>query len=325
VRVQLDTSLFEPPVQDASLVSFFNYALDERHRVEADLAHPAASAWLAEQSRGLQEEIRLAVDASVEAEAREPAHTRVIVGRFAATDFASRPTRIRLEDAGAFLEAPVSLLLEDQSTDRAFLLTMLTLEERRSLEKQAGRGYVRVDHGGGLGSMRTQVIERRQNPMTPHRLWVLFDSEALRPNTPSAQSEALRTACGDVPYYQLSRRQIESYIPGAALNAWASDVKRAAQRRRRAVLNAFLSMRAEQRHHFNLKAGFARDAQRMDATAGDLYDDVPDGDKARLANGFGAQISSLFQTGHVTEGDLRRDSGWTELRPVVQTLFAFLR
>jgi hypothetical protein len=325
VRVQLDASLFEPPVRDASLVSFFNYALNERHRVEADLDHPAASAWLAEQSRGLQEEVRLAIDASVEAETREPAHTHVIVGRFAATDFTSRPLRVRLEDTAGFLEAPVSLLLEDQSTDRAFLLTMLTLEERRSFEKQAGRGYVRVDHGGGLGSMRTQVIERRQDPMTPHRLWVFFDSDALRPNTPSSQSEALRTACGDVPHYQLSRRQIESYIPQSALSTWASDVKRAAQRRRRAVLNAFLRMRPEQRHHFNLKAGFARDAQRTDATAGDLYNDVPDVDKARLANGFGAQIGTLFQTGYVTEADLRRDSGWKELRPVVQTLFAFLR
>jgi hypothetical protein len=84
-------------------------------------------------------------------------------------------------------------------------------------------------------------------------------------------------------------------------------------------------MGAGQRHHFNMKAGFARDAQRADATAGDLYDDVTPADRLQLANGFGAQISMLFQTGHVAEHDLRRDSGWTELRPVVQALFAFLR
>ena len=326
MRVHLGTSLFEPPIQNATLISFFSQALDGRHRIETNLELPPASAWLAQQSRDLQDEVRLAIDTSLELEAREPALTRVRVDRFVRSDFDSDPLQIRFEDATAFLESPVSLLLEDQNTDYSFLLSMLTPEERRMFETLVRRGYLRVEHGGGLGSMQNRIVARTNDPAARHRLWVFFDSDALRPKTPSAQSEALRTACGDIPHYQLSRRQIESYIPRPALSAWASTrIGRAAQRRRWALLGAFLRMRDPQRYHFNMKTGFAGDAKRVDSNAGDLYDDVTTVDKRSLENGFGSQLATLFQTGQVKEQDLRRDSGWTELRPVIQDLVAFLR
>ena len=325
MRIHLDLTLFEPPVQTASLVSFFNYALDGRHRIEAELQHPTIAAWLGLQAPGLQEEIRLAIDASAQAEALEPAHTGVIVGRFDVSDFSGSPLRVRLQEAATFLEMPLALLLEDRIADRAFLLSMLTPEERRSFEEKAQKGYVRVDHGGGLESMRTHVIERREVLAARHRLWVLFDSDALRPNEPSAPSEALKNECNRFPHYRLLRRQIENYIPGNALGAWALGVKNgSAKKRRLSVLTAYFRMKTPQRHHFNVKGGFARDAQRTDANAGDLYDDVSPADKVQLANGFGTRVGALFED-QVTEQDLRRDSGWTELRPVVEGLFARLR
>ena len=327
MRVVLQSELFEPPVQDATLISFFNYALDDRHRIEADLHDPVVAAWLAGQSRGIQQDIQLAIDSSAELEAREPAVIRVVVGRFVASDFGVDPLRIRLQDGATFLERPLSLLLEDAVADRAFLMAMLTSEERRSLERHLARGYVQVEHGGGLGPMRARVLDRRPEPSTRHRLWVLFDSDSLQPNLLSAQSEALRTACADIPHYQLSRRHIESYIPGPALNAWAYVVAtgRSARRRRAAILDAFFRLRDVQRHHFNMKGGFAGDTGRTDASSGHLYDDVGDADNAVLANGFGPQVGRLFQTGHVTEPDLRRDSGWSELRPAMERLVTLMR
>jgi hypothetical protein len=223
------------------------------------------------------------------------------------------------------LERPLSVLVENFNGDRAFLFSMLTSDERRFFERLEARGYLRVDHGGGLSTMQTQIAVRRRDPWTRHRLWVLFDSDALRPNQPSAQSEALRLECGDVPHYQLARRHIESYLPAAALSAWAFGSPRAGGAARAARLRAYLRLRGVQRHHFNMKEGFSGDAARMDATAGDLYDGVPDADKVVLSTGFGRDIAELFRSGHVTEPDLKRDSGWTELRPIVQRLIAFLR
>ena len=84
-------------------------------------------------------------------------------------------------------------------------------------------------------------------------------------------------------------------------------------------------MRAEQRHHFNMKNGFTQDSKRTDASAGHLYDDVNGTDKAALASGFGAKIRELFRGDYVTEHDLRADSGWSELRPAITRLLAELR
>jgi hypothetical protein len=326
VRVALADDLFEPPAQDARLISLFNYALENRHRVEANLQVPAVAAWLASQSRGVREDVHMAVDSSLELEAREPAVTRVIVGKFAANNVHTDPLQIGIQDATLFLERPLSLLLEDAIADRAFLMAMLTPEERRSLNRQTERGYVHVEHGGGLGSMRAQVEARTADPLGRHRLWVLFDSDALRPSQPSGQSEALRGACGDIPHYQLARRHIESYLPGPALNAWAYvGTGRAAKRRRGRIVDAFFRLASVQRHHFNMKGGFSGDAARADASAGDLFDDVADESRDLLSNGFGSQVGDLFQTGHVTEQGLRRDSGWSELRPVVERLISLTR
>lgn len=166
-----------------------------------------------------------------------------------------------------------------------------------------------------------------QNPRSHHTHWVLFDSDALRPGIPSGQSEDLRLACGTIPHYQLRRRFIESYLTPHALNARAAKrTNRTTVRKRFALLAAFLQLRPEQKHHFNMKIGFEGDAQRIDASsAGDLYDDVPASVRSTLKRGFGSNIGELFSGPDVTEAALRRDTGWQEMRPVVQELLMRLR
>ena len=90
-----------------------------------------------------------------------------------------------------------------------------------------------------------------------------------------------------------------------------------------------------QRHHYNMKEGFAKDLPRK-AEAGDLYDDLPERARERLNRGFGKKIGMLFQDQYpgkqaqargiqyVFERELRRDGGWEELRPAIRDLFARL-
>ena len=128
------------------------------------------------------------------------------------------------------------------------------------------------------------------------------------------------------PTTNLFRRNIESYIPGPALNAWAYvGTGRTARRRRGPIVDAFCRLGETQRHHFNLKGGFAADATRTDANAGDLYDGVAESDRMTLSSGFGSHIGDLFQTGRVAEQDLRQDSGWSEMRSVVNRLISLMR
>lgn len=328
MKVQLAPELFEPPVSDnALLITFIRYSHDGRHRIDLDTSNPLIAAWVEQQTLALQEEIHLAIDFSAEAEAFGPSHTSVIVSRFPATDFAATPVLVRLQDARAFLETPMALLLEDQVSDRAFLWKMLTDEERCFLEKRIDEGFVRVDHGGGLGPMRTRVLAEGQNPRSHHTHWVLFDSDALRPGIPSKQSDDLRLACGRIPHYQLKRRFVESYLTPQALNAWAAKRgNRTTVRKRFAQLRAFQQLRPEQKHHFNMKSGFEGDSQRIDASSvGDLYDDVGINVRSILKRGFGSNIGELFIGPDVTEAALRRESGWQEMRPVVQDLLTRLR
>jgi hypothetical protein len=326
VRVSLSSDLFVPPIEHSLIATLFRYALDGRHRIDADLQHPLIRAWLNDQSSALQEEIQFAIDITAEAEALDPSHTRAVVGVFANNDWGTHPIHIRIDDARRFLETPFAVLLEDNVTDRDFLLKMLTSQERQFVEKQVQEGFLRFDHGGGLDNMRKKVTEDAANGATRHIKWVLFDSDALRPGEPSNQSEQLRAACGDIPNYQLRRRHSESYLTHEALRLWAaSGGPRAVREVRFAKLRAFLRMQDEQRHHFNMKDGFEKDAKREDASAGDLYADLTGEDTRQLAHGFGGNIKALFSGATVTEGDLRRDSGWNELRPVLTQLLARMR
>jgi hypothetical protein len=323
----LPPELFEPPVQNTLLVTLLRYPLDDHHRVDLDTAHPVVAAWLAAQSPGLREELELGLEMSAQAETLEPSHTVVQITRSGPADFEGHPIRIPLAGARSFLDSPFVILLEDASSDRAFLERMLTDQERDFLLRRIGTGVVRIDHGGGIGPTTRRVRADATVPSSRHTLWVLFDSDAMRPGYPSAASDQLLTACGRIPNHRLQRRYAESYLTLHALHGRAANIARRDEREARLQhFRAFAQMRDEQRHHYNMKEGFDGDAGRPDATAGQLYDSLSDGDRRTLARGFGPHVNDLFADGSVTEADLRRDTaGWDELRPVITDLLARIR
>lgn len=319
--------LFEPPVQHTLLVALLRYPLDERHRVDVDVTHPAVAGWLAAQAAGIREEVEQALEYSALAEALEPSYTAVDVVRAAPSDYLANPVRVCLDDARRFLDSPFEILLEDARSDRAFLERMLTSEERRFFASRIQAGFVRVEHGGGVESMTKRVTQEAVNPANQHKLWVLFDSDAMQPGTPSTASKALRAACRDVAHHQLRRRYAESYLPHQALHGWATALpRRSAREGRLERCRAFVAMTDDQRHHYNMKHGFNGDADRTDATAGDLYAGVSPEARRALAHGFGVDIAELFAGESVTEAHLRDDrTGWAELRPVLTELLARIK
>jgi hypothetical protein len=326
VKIILLPDLFSHPAQHVLLVALISHALEERHRLDFDRQHPAVAAWLNQQGSGLREDIDLALDASAHDETREPSHTVVEVTRLATSDFERTPIRLHLADAQQFLGEPFVVLLEDQVSDRGFLTRMMSDEERRFFDQRVQRGFVRIDHGGGLGSMTRRVAAQATNAADRHRLWVLFDSDAMQPGQPSRQSEALRDAAGPLLHHQLRRRYMESYLPRQALHAWAANEPNSRVRDERlARFRSFVGLTEQQRHHYNMKHGFRGDADRADGSAGTLYDDVSEESRRTLGSGFGSDIGDLFQSGEVSELDLRRDTGWEEMRPVVRELLARVR
>lgn len=256
-------------------------------------------------------------------EAREPA--RLIVEVEIRDHSQWTPPKLTLHDALRLLDRQFVVLLEDSITDRAFLLCVASREERRHVEHLERREHLRFDQGGGLGSMKRRIMQERQqdSKAMPLTTWVLFDSDALRPGQPSRDSERLRSECAEasVPYHQLQRRSIESYLPLQALRAWAERGGPQSADARRAV-RAFGKLTPDQRAHFNMKAGFEGDARRNDATPGDLYDGLPDHIRVPLAHGFGEDIAALFRDREVIrDSDLRADhAAWHELRSALREL-----
>jgi hypothetical protein len=300
-------------------------ALNGWHRIvfEDEDSGPVQS-WLGGLEMGHQEKWIELIREGYFLEAREPARYELCVtGQ--ATRWAENPPKATPKDAAKFLSRSFCILLEDAISDRNFLLKMATKEQREAILEREAAGGLTFTHGGGISSMpRTIESWTGEGPHGHLRRWVLFDSDALRPTEPSDQSETLKLNCiaAAVPYHQLRRRNIENYIPPFALNGWAFS---SGDRARRRVFRAFVSLSAAQRAHYNMKEGLRGDVARRGKTAGNLFDDVSDFDKASLASGFGRGIGDLFSTDAVGEEHLRRDGSWDEMNAVVTELVAILR
>jgi hypothetical protein len=126
MMVRLASDLFESPSDDLSLLALFDHGWQGEHRVDADLAHPAVVAWLAEQKSNVREQCELAIGASAHEEALEPTTVTIEVVAGVASDWSSSPPRLCLRDARSLLRQPFEIYVEDGSSDRAFLRKMMT-------------------------------------------------------------------------------------------------------------------------------------------------------------------------------------------------------
>jgi hypothetical protein len=325
MRVVIEDAVFRSPGSHLELMAFFHFALEGIHRIEVDVDGNNCRAWLAQRSPEDREECMLAVRTSQSLETREPSQWVIRADTISRSNWRTAPPHVTVSDALTILRKPFCVLLEDEESDRHFLLCMATAEERTFLLDMEKRNGLTFGHGGGLPNMERRVrAEKNEHPHARLRLWLLFDSDALRPSTPSAQSRSLQKCCGrQIEHHQLERRSIENYLPRRALALWA--VSRPEEKvGRNAKMKAFVGMNLMQRSHFNMKSGFQDDHQR-DPGAGDLYDNLTAEDRKVLNAGFGTRIAQLFANGHVTESALRDDGGWQEVNTVVKKLVALIR
>jgi hypothetical protein len=159
------------------------------------------------------------------------------------------------------------------------------------------------------------------------RSFALFDSDALKPNEPSQQSnEVVTAACKQtIPYHQLKRRAIENYLPFQALSTWMGmGVHQKIQGvSKKNLVNAFKQLNSEQRHHFNMKKGFKGDENKE---LGDFYDDIPNEVKKTLERGFGDDIAELFKEEQfkIQEYWLLNDNLTKELNPMLEKLLSLV-
>lgn len=190
------------------------------------------------------------------------------------------------------------------------------------------------------------VEEISKQPERYLRNWVLFDSDAKRPKIVDKKSKNVVKACGQlICYHQLRRREIENYLPLAALWMWTttplSQERRVSRKEitsRRKRVTAFKKLSVKQRHHFNMKDGFDGDfkvhfqeketeTEKEFRLVGKFYDNVSDDIRKVLSQGFGKNIGELFQEKHfpIKENWLHKDKSLIiELETMLERLLSLV-
>ncbi|WP_437894431.1 hypothetical protein [Sorangium sp. So ce124] len=162
------------------------------------------------------------------------------------------------------------ILVENGFSDRNFLLSLCSKNDREWLEKRVGQEWVEIEHCGGKQHLYKRVLQSKTLPSRCTRTSALFDGDGVRPNAP--ENQRISDVCyPDVHHHMLRRRSIENYLPRKVLERWAKLSDGLQKEIRTAKVRAlFEELGRDQRSHYNFKHGLAGDSRRHDR-ADDLY------------------------------------------------------
>lgn len=323
MKVILSADLFEDTPPSLKLHHIADMAFEGRHRlfIFPDDS-PRFHNWLDQQELSTREQWKFALEASTLYEPLSPAALSIRVSPCQESDFTRSPPNLKIEDALALLTQPFRILVENSRNDAAFLERLATPHQREELKSKISAGYVRFEHGGGIGEIAKQLgTPSYTSPDAPLRTFVLTDSDALAPGEPSAQVKTVEQLCqrNRILSHHLKRRNIENYLPISALHTWSGYGPDGKQ-----LMKAFKSLTADQRAHFNMKRGFAGD-QAL-ASSGTLYSGLCPATISALNKGFGRDVAECYsKPDWVKDEHLDREGIRQELTQVISTLIKLLR
>lgn len=335
--VTVEEDVFVVSADDLDLYQIIRLGFQERHYLLIDPPfHPHGTGpvnqWLERHHHRLRDAIENALEFGMEAVASGPSprpKTEIRVANIPRPNWDLAVPKIPLGDACRLLETPLRLLVENRRNDGAFLRAYAKPEQIERLKRAERKGWIEIVQGGGLSEILHRVNEDGCSPTHALRLWVMFDSDArapfdpetkeAQPHGPSKQSrrvrEACKNACGNLGLYahQLRRRSIENYIPAQVLREWGKKNSKQSPK-----ISAFLSMTAEQKHHFNMKGGFSADRKSAPPGISPLFSGVDQHE--HLQNGF-AGLADFF---HEREFKIRQEwirAELKELEPIIDSIF----
>ncbi|MEM9453430.1 MAG: hypothetical protein AAGF11_04575 [Myxococcota bacterium] len=279
-------------------------ALQRGHILLTDPPYSGASAshpverWLAPLPAPIAEDVRLLLESHTVQATTTPYQTTLHVHESGHELELSWPDlHLPCDRAAAFALRPLSVLLEDRRSDRAFLLAVAPRRWRQELERALHDGALEILNGGGLGNMLHQVREHC-DAETAARLWVLFDSDADEPGAPSRDSNRLQQECESLRahglgHHQLRARSIENYLPLELLKTWASTVGDDAPSK----VDRISAMGQQRRDHLRLKD--------------------------ELGKGLIADLFIRYQF-QIEESWLRREGHYDEIREICESIIAHI-
>ncbi len=331
MKVHLPEHLFTPEAQRRHpflLISLFDVCLRRTHQIVMRGAPSEHfDSWKGRLPQEQSEQVENVLRISAQMEARDRLDCEIVVSS-EPSNWEISPPHVGPEDLIPLLDEPMSILVEHEINDGAFLKAMGFGDDRKIFLELLEKTRIRFVHGGG-SDMRALIVARGREPQRALRSWAIFDSDAMVPGPPSKEAQRKITACetAKIAHHPLHRRAIENYLPADELER---AVGKNAEERQRAA--AFHRLQPEQRAHFNMKTGFDGDIAQLEpsgtaAAFGTavqaLFATVPTPDRQALSRGFGKQISKLFEAG-ISEASRRQDGQEEEMVPLFRDILRWL-
>jgi hypothetical protein len=345
MRVILKAEIFASQhIVQLRLMSLIELGIDGRHLIQ--VVPPDADEmynWLNKQSDDIRDECLFVFESGYSLDSNEYGQFSpftIQVGNVDEPQWLQTEPLLPLDIALKFLSQHFIIFVENRRNDSAFLKTTATGCQKDKLAKFLENDWIKFETGGGKGEILKYVQEISEQPEKSLRHFVLFDSDAKRPKLIDKKSQKVVEACSQsVWYHMLRRREIENYLPLAALWEWTKVHKKQKTRTlRRKQVEAFKKLSLKQRHHFDMKKGFQGDfkikgseqeteKEKEHRLVGDFYNNVTADIRIILAHGFGEEIAELFKEEQfqIQEAWLHNDKSLIlELEPMLERLLSLV-
>ena len=149
------------------LQTLFHSCLGDRHELAPDFDVADSllfRSWREHLPPNEQDAVDSVLRSSVQAEARETIES-VIVADPGASDWSASPPRVGPDDIVTLLQSPLTILVEHEINDGAFLRAVGFGFDRDAFLAALERGHIRFEHAGG-SSMQTLVEQHSPPPVS---------------------------------------------------------------------------------------------------------------------------------------------------------------
>lgn len=191
--------------------------------------------------------------------------------------------------ARSILEQPAYVVLENATSDWAFLRAVASAFDRADLWYAMEHHWLCPEQAGGAGEIAKRVDALQKRPVAAWRIAVVMDSDRLVPGPLPDKVDKLKKEllARGVTVQVLFKREIENYLPYSQLDL--SD--------RHDTYVSFLTLTRIQQDHYDMKRGFSLgDGGKvvLPKEQQGLFEGVSDWHRQRLVRGFGSRIGECF-------------------------------
>lgn len=212
-----------------------------------------------------------------------------------------------IKDDVADLHRPAKVVVENQESDRAFVLAMAHVFAAQRVIDAYEKGWLEFSHGGGSGDLPKIVLVERNRFLRHVRVVFILDSDRLVPGARSKHDRNVAAMLDmGVSGHLLKFREAENYIPLKVLAASGGSPTERSKK-----LHQVKSLNPGQRAHYDVKKGFwsgKTNSYVVPPEQEDLFGSVDPKVIRGIGKGFGDGMCGVFEreaiAGRLNEADL---------------------